>query len=52
MSLAHLLLRQARQRADSPAILNGTALHATHGQWAARCGGHGGAPARRGAAAR
>ncbi|MFD1711372.1 long-chain fatty acid--CoA ligase [Ottowia sp. GY511] len=36
MSLAHLLLRQARQRPESPAILNGEALHATHGEWAAR----------------
>ena len=39
MTLAHLLLRQARQRPDSPAILEGAALHATHGQWAARSAG-------------
>ena len=39
MTLAHLLLRQARQRPDSPAILNGDALHATHHQWAARSAG-------------
>ena len=39
MTLAHLLVRQARQRPDSPAILNGDALHATHHQWAARSAG-------------
>ena len=39
MSLARLLLRQARQRPDSPAILSGEALHATHGAWAARSAG-------------
>ena len=39
MTLAHLLLRQARQRPDSPAILHGAALHATHREWAARSAG-------------
>ncbi|MDO5626148.1 MAG: AMP-binding protein [Pseudomonadota bacterium] len=39
MTLAHLLLRQARQRPASPAILNGAAPHATHGEWAARSAG-------------
>lgn len=39
MTLAHLLVRQARQRPDSTAILNGDALHATHHQWAARSAG-------------
>ena len=39
MSLAHLLTRQARQRPDAPAILEGRRVHATHGQWAARCAG-------------
>ncbi|MBK8666393.1 MAG: AMP-binding protein [Burkholderiales bacterium] len=39
MSLAHLLVRQARQRPHSPAILSGDALHATHGEWAARSAG-------------
>ena len=39
MPLAHLLLRQTRQRPESPAILEGAALHATHGQWAARSAG-------------
>jgi len=36
MNLAHLLLRQARQQPSSAAIYNGTAIHATYGQWAAR----------------
>ncbi len=36
MSLAHLLLRQARQQPEREAIYHGTALHATAGQWAAR----------------
>ena len=39
MTLAHLLVRQARQHPDSTAILNGDALHATHHQWAARSAG-------------
>ena len=39
MSLAHLLTRQARQRPESPAILEGCNVHATHGQWAARSAG-------------
>ncbi|MBI2749926.1 MAG: AMP-binding protein [Burkholderiales bacterium] len=36
MSLAHLLLRHARLAPTRPAIFNGTALHASYGQWAAR----------------
>jgi long-chain acyl-CoA synthetase len=36
MSLAHLLARQARTRPDAPAIYFGTALWATHAQWAQR----------------
>jgi len=36
MSLAHLLERQARRAPQRPAIFNGTALHASYGQWAAR----------------
>ena len=36
MSLAHLLLRHAQQTPDRAAIFNGTALHATYGQWLAR----------------
>ena len=39
MTLAHLLVRQARQRPESPAILRGSTLHATHGEWAARSAG-------------
>ena len=39
MPLAQLLLRQARQRPDSPALLNGTEPHATHREWAARSAG-------------
>ena len=39
MTLAHLLVRQARQHPDSSAILNGDALQATHHQWAARSAG-------------
>ena len=39
MPLAHLLLRQACQRPDSPALLNGTEPHATHREWAARSAG-------------
>jgi len=36
MSLAHLLLRQARAQPDRPAIFEGSAAHASYGQWAAR----------------
>jgi len=36
MSLAHLLLRQARAQPDRPAIFEGTAAVASYGQWAAR----------------
>ena len=36
MSLAHLLLRHAQQTPERAAIFNGTTLHASHGQWAAR----------------
>ena len=32
MSLAELLVRQARQRPESPAIFEGERLHATHGE--------------------
>ena len=39
MTLAHLLLRQARQRPQAPALFSGSQLHATHGQWAARSAG-------------
>jgi long-chain acyl-CoA synthetase len=39
LSLAHLLVRLARQAPDRPAIFHGTALHATFGQWAARSAG-------------
>ncbi len=39
MNLAHLLLRQARQQPGRNAIYNGTAPHATYGQWAARSAG-------------
>ncbi len=39
MTLAHLLLRQARQRPDSPAIFSGAELHASHHDWAARSAG-------------
>jgi long-chain acyl-CoA synthetase len=39
MSLAHLLLRQARLRPDGVAILEGRAPHATFAQWAARSAG-------------
>ncbi len=39
MSLAELLLRQARQRPDSPALFDGERLHARHGEWAARSAG-------------
>ena len=36
MSLAHLLARHAQLTPDRDAIFNGTALHATYGQWAER----------------
>ncbi len=36
MSLAHLLLRQAQRRPETPAIFLGPRLWATHAQWAAR----------------
>ena len=39
MTLAHLLVRQARQSPDRPAILHGTHVHATYGEWAARSAG-------------
>jgi long-chain acyl-CoA synthetase len=39
MSLAHLLLRQARLQPDRTAIYEGTAPHATFAQWAARSAG-------------
>ncbi|NEX64618.1 class I adenylate-forming enzyme family protein [Noviherbaspirillum galbum] len=39
MSLAHLLVRQARHDPGRAAILHGDALHATYGQWAARSAG-------------
>ncbi|HYC41988.1 MAG TPA: AMP-binding protein [Noviherbaspirillum sp.] len=39
MSLAHLLIRHARQSPERAAILNGTAVHATYGEWAARSAG-------------
>ena len=37
MNLAHLLQRQASIAPERPAILNGTQVVATHGQWAQRC---------------
>jgi long-chain acyl-CoA synthetase len=36
MSMAHLLARQARLEPGRPAILCGSAIHATYGEWAAR----------------
>jgi len=39
MSLAHLLVRHALQSPHRPAIFNGTQLHASYGQWAARSAG-------------
>jgi len=39
LTLAHLLVRQARQSPDRPAILHGTHVHATYGEWAARSAG-------------
>lgn len=41
MNLAHLLLRQARQAPERPAIFSGTQPVATHAQWAARSAGLG-----------
>src|SRR5664279_3232079 len=41
MSLAHLLLRHARQTPERAAIFNGPQCHATYGQWAARSAGLG-----------
>jgi long-chain acyl-CoA synthetase len=38
-ALTQLLLRQARQKAQAPAIFHGPALHASYGDWAARCAG-------------
>lgn len=39
MNLAHLLLRQARSRPDTPALLHGAEVWASHGAWAARSAG-------------
>jgi long-chain acyl-CoA synthetase len=39
MSLAHLLLRRACETPARAAIFGGTSVHATHGEWAARCAG-------------
>ena len=39
MSLVQLLIRQARLHPQRPTIFNGTMLHATTGQWAARSAG-------------
>ena len=39
MSLAHLLLRAAREHPARAAIYNGTHLHASHGDWACRSAG-------------
>ncbi len=39
MNLAHLLLRQARQAPDRPAVFSGTQCVATHAEWAARSAG-------------
>ena len=39
MSLAHLLAQQARRQPGAPAILHGTALHASYLDWAARSAG-------------
>ncbi|HJV85976.1 MAG TPA: AMP-binding protein [Noviherbaspirillum sp.] len=39
MSLAHLLLRHARATPERAAIFNGTSLHATYSEWAARSAG-------------
>jgi long-chain acyl-CoA synthetase len=37
LNLAHLLQRQARMAPKRPALLSGTQVMATHGQWAQRC---------------
>jgi long-chain acyl-CoA synthetase len=39
MSLAHLLARQARREPDRIAIIHGTNIHASYGEWAARSAG-------------
>jgi long-chain acyl-CoA synthetase len=39
MSLAHLLIRHARQSPERVAILSGSVVHATYGEWAARSAG-------------
>jgi len=39
MSLVDLLIRQARLKPDFAAVFNGTVLHASYGQWAARSAG-------------
>ena len=39
MTLAHLLLRRAREAPARPALFHGTQAHATHGEWAARSAG-------------
>ena len=39
MTLAHLLLRRAREAPARPALFHGTQVHATHGEWAARSAG-------------
>ncbi|MBA4175775.1 MAG: AMP-dependent synthetase [Leptothrix sp. (in: Bacteria)] len=39
MNLAHLLLRQSLLQPESVAVFEGTAPHATFGQWAARAAG-------------
>ena len=39
MSLAHLLIRQARRQPHGDAILHGERVHASHRQWAARSAG-------------
>ena len=39
MSLAHLLVRHALQSPQQPAIFDGTQMHASYGQWAARSEG-------------
>lgn len=39
MSFAHLLMRHARHDPDRIAIIHGTTVHATYGEWAARSAG-------------
>ena len=39
MTLAHLLVRQARRQPHRPALLSGGAVHASHLDWAARSAG-------------